>query len=407
MRILHTGDWHIGQTLKSFGREHEHRAALDQIVSLVADREVDAMIVAGDVFDSPNPSGASQLLFYETLARLNRARPGMTIVITAGNHDSAGRLEAPRPLMNALNVHVVGSVRRPEGTLDASRHVIALRDAKGRIGAEVLAVSHPTAACLPILAREDGEAQPISRAVHAMYHDLYAAARSSLSGAPLIVTGHLHVAGAVESEGAERRILVGGQHAVPTTVFPEAAAYVALGHLHKAQWVGGETVRYCGSILPLSATEQSYDHGVSLLTVADARISVEHVSIKRSVPFLRIPAHGDLRLDELAGHLAGLKLDATLSPDQQPFAQVRLARVGLGAGFRADAERIAAAFPLRIVDLGVTPAEADPVAAAPDPFVRLAERLPEDLFRKAFERVHKTQPSAAHLDVFHRIAADA
>ncbi len=407
MRILHTGDWHIGQTLKSFGRDQEHRAALDQIVTLVAERDIDAMIVAGDIFDSPNPSGASQLIFYETLARLHGARPAMSIIITAGNHDSAGRLEAPRPLMNALNVHVVGSVRRPGGKLDAARHLIPLRNARGKIAAEVLAVSHPTASCLPVLPRVADEAQPIARALQALYQELYDAARPNLTGAPLIVTGHLHVAGAVESEGAERRILVGGQHAVPSTVFPESAAYVALGHLHKAQTIGCETIRYCGSILPLSATEHSYQHGVSIVTLNGSAVTVEHVGLVRTVPFIRIPAQGDVRLEELGDHLTALKLNPKLPADQQPFAQVRLARAGLGAGFRAEAERIASGFPLRIVDLGVTPLESEKKVPIADPFVRLAQRVPEDLFRLAFERANNAQPTNAHLDVFHRIATEA
>ncbi len=84
---------------------------------------------------------------------------------------------------------------------------------------------------------------------------------------PFVLTGHLHVAGGIESEGAERRILVGGQHAVPPDVFPAEASYVALGHLHKAQAVGRETVRYSGSLIPLSATEIPYAHGVTLVSV--------------------------------------------------------------------------------------------------------------------------------------------
>lgn len=408
MRVLHTGDWHIGQTLKSFDREHEHRAVLGQIAEIVAAREVDALIVAGDVFDSPNPSGASLKLFYDTLVALARARPGLSIVLTAGNHDAAGRLEAPRALLASLNVHVTGNVRRPGGRLDAAQHYVPLRDANGHIAAEVLAVSYPTAACLPILPRGEGEdAAPIARAVAALYAELLAGIRPLRTGAPLIVTGHLHVAGAIESEGAERRILVGGQHAVPTSVFPSEAAYVALGHLHKAQAIGRETVRYCGSLLPLSASEQAYAHSVTLLTVDGGATVVEQVRVKRPVPFLRLPDSGDVRLDELGDRLAALALDPELPAERRPFIDIRLARDGLDADFRTRAERILEAFPLRLVDLRVTPRPEEPGVAAAEGFVRLAERKPEDLFKLAFARAHGTEPTPAHLDVFHRVATGA
>ena len=171
IRILHTADWHIGQTLRGFAREHEHACVFDALVAIVAEREVDALVVAGDIFDSQNPSGEAQRLFYDLLVRLNRARPQMTTVITAGNHDAAGRLEAPRPLLDAIGVHIVGNVRRRDGAPDLTRHLVPLRR-KGQVAAHVLAVSYPTASCLPGLAagrsREDG-GSPIVHAVRNLY----------------------------------------------------------------------------------------------------------------------------------------------------------------------------------------------------------------------------------------------
>lgn len=406
MRILHTADWHIGQTLKGFSREHEHRAVLDQLVELVREREIDAILVAGDVFDHPIPSGAAQLLLYETLVRLNASRPGIQIVITAGNHDNAARLEAPRPLLSSLNVHVIGNVRRPGGKLDASNHLVTLKDREGRPAVDVLAVSHPTASCLPVLPRAMGEAAPIAKAVEALYRELHEAVTPRLSGAPLIVMGHLHVAGAIESEGAERRILAGGQHAVPSSVFPASAAYVALGHLHKPQTCGRDTVRYSGSLLPLSASEHDYAHGVSIVTIDSGKAAVEHVPLQRPVAFHRIPATGAIRLDDLPTALTALKADASLPLERQPFVHIHLAREGLNADFRADSERIAQAHAIRVVDITVAPL---PVAATSDSsaaFVRLVDRAPDELFRAAFERTHGSAPQQAHLDMFHRIAAE-
>ena len=268
IRILHTADWHIGQTLRGFSREHEHRKVFGRLEEIIVERNVDALIIAGDVFDSQNPSGEAQQLFYDTLVRLSRARPRMTTVIVSGNHDAAGRLEAPRPLLEAFNIRVVGNVRRHDGRIEASRHLVPIVDASGALAAHVLAVSYPTAACLPNLTRLDDEAgSPVVAGVRTLYAELLEALRPQMDGLPFVATGHLHVAGGIELEGAERRILVGGQHAVPHDVFPPEASYVALGHLHKAQAVGRDTVRYSGSLIPLSATEQPYLHGVTLVSL--------------------------------------------------------------------------------------------------------------------------------------------
>ncbi len=414
IRVLHTGDWHIGQTLRGFSRESEHEAVFGRLESIVVEREVDALVVAGDVFDSQNPSGESQARFYALMARLHAARPAMTIVITAGNHDAAGRLEAPRPLLEAIGVHVVGNVRRRDGAIDLERHLVPVRAAGGEVAAQVLAVSYPTAACLPPLSslgaeRRIGETSPIVRAVSDLYGQLFEAARPRLAGLPLLVTGHLHVAGGLESEGAERRILVGGEHAVPADVFPEEARYVALGHLHRAQGLGAGQVRYCGSLIPLSAAEQPYRHGVTLVTLGTGAAEIEHIEIPRPVPFLRLPASGDMPLGDLGDHLAALALDPDLPLEARPYIQVRLVREGLLPGYRAEVDRIAESFPVRVVDVRVSvpPRAAIEILEPEAPPPRLSERDPEELFRLAYRAKWEEEPEPAHLDVFHRARAEA
>lgn len=408
-RILHTADWHIGQTLRGFSREHEHRKVFDRLEKIVVERDIDALVVAGDVFDSQNPSGEAQQLFYNTLVRLSRAQPRMTTVIVAGNHDAAGRLEAPRPLLEAFNIHVVGNVRRHGGRVEAARHLVPIFDASGVVAVHVLAVSYPTAACLPNLTRLDGESgSPVIAGVRSLYAELFDTLRGQVDGLPFVLTGHLHVAGGIESEGAERRILVGGQHAVPHDVFPMEASYVALGHLHKAQAVGRSTVRYSGSLIPLSATEQPYVHGVTLVSLDGTQVLSEHIPIDRPVPFLRIPETGDMHLTELGDHLKALDLPSDLVIQERPFVQVRLAREGLPPGFREEIDRIAENFPVRIVDarVAVIPGALHQVNLT-DPMIRLAERDPEDLFKLAFERTFGVAPDVAQLDVFHRARAEA
>lgn len=402
----------MGQTIRSYDRAYEQQCALDSLLQIVAEREIDTLVIAGDVFDSQHPSGEAQHMFYRTLARLHAENSALNTVVVAGNHDAAGRLEAPHPLLAAFRVHVVGNVRRTLNRLDCDRHLITLHDPRGEPYLHVIAVSYPTAACLPALSRLELEPDEtnVVRAVRELYQELAETLAPRLAGLPFLTTGHLHVRGGAESEGAERRILVGGQHAVPHDVFPSESAYVALGHLHKAQPAGAETTRYSGSLIPLSATEQPYQHGVTLITIDDGMVATEHLEITRPVPFLRLPHAGtEIRLSELADHLCALAVPADLPIHLRPFVQVRLSRVGLGAGFREQVEQIAAGYAVRIVE------------ACPDPLPgivahltstvtsqrSLSQREPEEMFLLAFQRATGTTATSAHLEIFHRAYSEA
>ena len=278
-----------------------------------------------------------------------------------------------------------------------------ISDADGGVAAHVVAVSYPTAHAFQInpigwrrgfaRRRWRSESQP----------ELIDTLGTQINGLPFVLTGHLHVAGGIELEGAERRILVGGQHAVPHDVFTAEADYVALGHLHKAQAVGRDSVRYSGSLIPLSATELQYQHGVTLVSLDGAVLGSEHIPIARPVPFLRLPADGDLRLNEFGDHLSALSLPPDLPLNERPFIQVRPARHGLPPGFREEMDRVAESFPVRVVDTRVAAMPNVPhEAVIADLSVRLADRDPEELFKLAFERAFGVAPDAAHLDIFHR-----
>jgi len=410
MRIIHTADWHIGQTLNGYGRDYEHKEVLKELATLAHKHQADALIIAGDIFDHHNPSGEAQQLFYETLLKLKKARPKMTIVITAGNHDAAGRLSAPHALFDEMGVHIVGNIKRVNGCIAPERHLVKLRNERGELTAQVLAVSYPTSACLPPLKNlqiEEG-ISPVAEATRALYAQLMEETGALEAGVPLIITGHLHVAGGLESEGAERRILVGGQHAVPPDIFPKEAVYVALGHLHKAQNIGGNEIRYSGSLMPLSMSEISYPHGVTLLSLEGDKVDMKHIKLKRPVDFLAVPATGETRLDELEACFKALDLPKDLPLDRQPFVQVRLAREGIGAGFRAQVDHIAEAFPIRLVETHLTPRAHNALdEASTEPLKRLVELKPEDLFRQAFQRIHDKEPSSKHMEAFHVVAHGA
>ena len=406
VRILHTADWHLGQTLMGWSREHEHERALAALVEIAVAQEIDALIVAGDVFDTQNPSPRAERLLYDTLVALRRRIPHLTMIVTAGNHDPAGRLEAPRPVLSALGIHAVGTVARTAEGIDLDRHLVPLPDRAGAVGAHVLVLPYLGPASLPPIDRRSEEpGSPVVRAVRSFHDAAIAAARTRIGAASLVVTGHLAVGGAKESEGAERRILIGGEHAVPADLYPADLAYVALGHLHRPQAMGRETLRYAGSLFPLSATERDYDHGVSLVTIEGGSTSVEHLALPRPVRFLRLPERGTLAPEEIEAAFAGLDLPPDLAVEERPWIQLAL-RLDLPTpGLKAELDRVAEAFPIRLVGHTIERPESDPATASveADAFVDLAERDPEELFRLAFARRHGGGPEGVHLDAFAEI----
>jgi exonuclease SbcD len=408
IKILHTADWHLGATLQGWSREFEHRRALAQLVDIAKAREVDAIVIAGDIFDSLNPSAEAQRLLFETLKSLRGALPRAVIALIAGNHDPAGRLEAPRALFDLIGVVTVGTVSRREGVIDPRVHLAPLRNFEGDIAAHLMLTPYPRAADLPI-AVGDVAGSPVVWSVRELYKEMIAAAKREIGQSPLIVTGHLHVAGAIESEGAERRILVGGEHAIPYEIFADDVAYVALGHLHRPQYVGRETIRYSGSLFPLSKTEIDYIHGVTIVTIEhDAerpRVVVEHAPLDRPTPCLRIPPRGALAPDEIERALAALCLDAATPFDERPFVHLCVRVDGPAVGLKSDVDAIAEKFPIRLVSLAVERPCPATEALTPTAALALAEREPSELFREAFERAHGFAPSEQHLDLFHAVAA--
>ncbi len=236
MRIFHSADWHLGHTLLGVPREYEHRQFLAWLLDQLETQGADALIVAGDVFDSANPSAAAQALFYRFLVEAKERCPHLDIVVTAGNHDSPARLEAPAPLLAALGVQVVGLLpRRLDGRIDTDRLLFPLRDRQRETAALCAAVPFLRPADLPAA---DG-AESLEEGFRRVYAEVAEAAGREGKRLPLLATGHCYLAGTHLSELSERRIFGGNQHALPAETFPETLTYAALGHLHLAQAVGG------------------------------------------------------------------------------------------------------------------------------------------------------------------------
>jgi exonuclease SbcD len=398
MRIIHTADWHIGQTLNSWSRETEHKTFLQRLQDLIVLEQVDVLIVSGDVFDNINPSGEAQKLLYGAIAQFLRAVPHLQIILVAGNHDPAQRLEAPEAVLNELGVHVLGTLRRQGSVVDLDRHLVPLRDRSNSVVAYVLAIPFLRQGDLPGLqfgAKGDAEPAVVS-AVRALHSEITEAALSRTNGKPLLAMGHLTCSGALTSEGAERRIMIGGEHAVPPDVFPRDLSYVALGHLHQPQSLDGGRVRYSGSPFPMSASEIYYDHGVTLLDLQEGLVP-HHVSFTRPVPMYRLPASGSASLSEILQELYRLSLSSDVPRDLQPFIYLSLIADRPISVLTAEVEQLMERTAARLAGMSIQRNDVMTLTVSP---TTLSETTPEDLFVSAFREANGTEPDVAHLAAF-------
>ncbi|MDR2945135.1 MAG: exonuclease subunit SbcD, partial [Candidatus Adiutrix sp.] len=238
MRILHTSDWHLGRALYGRRRHHEFAAFLDWLAEVIEARGVEALLLAGDVFDSVSPSPRAQELYYRFLGRMANSAVCGHVVVIAGNHDSPALLSAPGAILKALDIHVVGTLSE-----SGQEEVLTLRDKDGSPRLIVAAVPYPRDRDLRDAAAgespEDKE-RKLAEAVGEHYHRvgrLAEAAQAALDEKPPVVAlGHLLAAGgqSVEGDGV-RSLYIGSLGRMPVTIFPDVFDYVALGHLHQPQ----------------------------------------------------------------------------------------------------------------------------------------------------------------------------
>ncbi len=316
MRVIHTSDWHLGQELHGFDRGVEHDAFLDWLAGQLIELDADALVVTGDVYDTVNPPIPAQQRLYQFLRRALTNSPHLQIVLIGGNHDSAARLELPRHLLDADRVHLIGGMPRDTGKPTPSRILITLHDKTGTPRAVCAAVPYLRPGDLPTVG--DGESP-----LKTLYREVIETANAVRGELPLIVTGHLHMRGGAVSELSERRIVIGGEEAVPSDIFPASVAYVALGHLHKPQSVSGQTIiRYAGSPFPMSVTEKDYHHSVVVIDL-DKRdgVKTDLVRTPRPVAFYRVPTVGAAPLDIVEDELRCMEVDDPGEP-RRPFLEV-------------------------------------------------------------------------------------
>ncbi|MBY4896619.1 exonuclease SbcCD subunit D C-terminal domain-containing protein [Cupriavidus sp. AU9028] len=427
MRLLHTSDWHLGQTFHHYDRTAEHQRFLDWLLDTLDAEDTELLLIAGDVFDNANPSAASQRQLYRFITEARRRRPALAIVMIAGNHDSPARMEAPAPFLDGLGVCCIGQVTRlGDGAIDIGRLVTPVHGADGEVRAWCLAIPflRPGDVPRPALpeggsAQADAEVAPLDTdpyraGVAALYRAaLDEALRRRAPDQPVVALGHCHMRGGEASEDSERRIVVGGAEALPPGIFDPAIAYVALGHLHKAQRVGGqEHIRYSGSPLPMSFSEIHYRHQVLSGTIEGDRLQeIRAVPVPRWVPLLRVPEQ-PAPLDDALAALQGLSVPApagqeAMAEDLQPYLQVRVRLDGPEPALRSRIEQALADKPVRLARIEVSAAASGNDATAPLLSLDDLNRVdPAALFSSLYRSRHGGEAPPALLAALHELLHD-
>ncbi|MBL0643841.1 MULTISPECIES: exonuclease SbcCD subunit D C-terminal domain-containing protein [Aeromonas] len=399
MKILHTADWHLGHQLHGHDRRFEHDAFLDWLSDTLKAREIDALLVAGDLFDTANPPASAWQQLYRFLARLRAEMPQLNMVLIGGNHDSPSKLDAPHELLRAFDLHLVGSISRDsEGKLETDRLLVPLQDREGKIAAWCAAVPFLRSSDLRVEQLAEGQDRLIE-GVRQVYAEVLAEGRARCGeDLPLIAMGHAYLAAGQLSELSERRVLGGNQHALPAELFA-GADYTALGHLHLAQ-SPAEGVHYSGSPLPLSLAEANYNHQVLEVTFAEGKLTgLERIPVPRAVEMIRLPQS---TLDDALNAIASLELP-DCPQEAQPFLEVRLLLPKPEARIR---ERILAAIadkPVRLARISTQYQGSGEGLADGRERRRLDELSPTEVFRLCYQRQFEGEPEAGLVASFEEI----
>lgn len=389
MRLIHTSDWHLGQTLHGQEREYEHRCFLNWLLQQLQQHRSDALLIAGDVFDNPNPSVSAQELLYDFILRAHQQNPQLQIVMIAGNHDSGARIELPAPLMQSLNTHALGRVYGQEPS-DYQRLCLPLRNAQGSIEAWCLAI--PFLRPTEIIGQRLGS-QYLEAAQQVHRELLEQAEHKRQAGQALIALTHTHLIGGVISEDSERNICIGNAEAMPASLFPESISYVALGHLHRPQQVGGQNrLRYSGAPIPLSFTEANYPHQVLCVELQGEQLqNIHSVPVPRAVNMQRL---GPAPLEQILTHIQALPQHQG-PQETYPWLEIRVQleeplpdlRPRLEAALGDKHYRLIRINPLYPA-LHQTPTE---------PLIELDQIAPDELFSRAWAEQHSGHPPSPEL----------
>lgn len=279
MKILHTSDWHLGHVLYGYDRSEEQMSMLSQIERIIKDTQPDLMVLSGDVYHTSQPSAAVQTMFANAIVAMHQACPKMTIVVTAGNHDSGSRHEIYQAPWLAHNVHVIGNIDKEH----PETHIIEV-PGKGW----VVAVPYAYERIIP-----EGFFQQLLDLV----------SERNTQGLPVVMMAHTTVSGCSykgHDDGSEKT--VGGIDSMPHEALGTGYDYLALGHIHHAQFIHdtGHRMRYSGTPLAVSFDE-TYEHTVSIVDIDHHgdEPQVEPLAINNPHPLVNLPTQGTATWDEV------------------------------------------------------------------------------------------------------------
>jgi exonuclease SbcD len=414
MRLLHTSDWHLGQSLHNFDRHYEHQRFLDWLLDTIVAEQADALLIAGDIFDNANPSAASQRQLYGFLQQARARAPQLDLIVIAGNHDSPGRLEAPGPLLEAHGTQVVGNVARDaEGAIDVSRMVLPLTRRDGTVAAWCLAVPFLRPGDVPRLeTRVPGEnadtpdegdtrPDPYLAGIAELYRQALAHAESLRQpGQAIVAMGHCHMVDGQMSQDSERRIVIGGTEMLPAGMFAPPIAYAALGHLHLAQQVGPHAhLRYCGSPIPLSFAEVDYQHQILRIDLDGGTVrEIVPLPVPRAVPLMRVPAK-PAPLEEVLQVLSALEA-AEAPAEAQPLIEVRVRLDAPEPGLRARIDEALQGKPVRLAKIETSSAARASLEDAAASLDQLDRLQPDDIFRRLYQQKYGSAAPPDQLSAF-------
>lgn len=403
-RILHTSDWHLGVSLEAASREPDHTLFLDWLARTLAERKVDVLVVAGDVFDQATPSAESQRLYYRFLHRIASGLGGGTacvrhVVVIGGNHDSAARLEAPKDLLGAFDVHVVGGLAPGDEPVD--RYLVPIRSAGGVVESVILAIPYVHEFRIGFRAAfaDDVDLGKLLRdGFAALYTRVVDRAIAVYGDVPLIATGHMACMGSERGDAPIDLHHIGTLGALPPSIFDPRLQYVALGHIHRGFRVGASRAWYSGTPVALNLKEAQSQRRILLVDTqsgAQAEPVVESILVPAFRQILELrgaPA-------EVIAQLRALTWSTPLPPLVQAVAQVQAYRPGIG-------EQIAGAAPAGVQVVKVTQERefvADEIHALRP--VSLSELDPETVFLRLCS-AHNEPVDAALLAAFRSLLAD-
>ena len=274
MKILHTSDWHLGHTLYNYDRTEEQTAMLQQIIEIVKSEKPDVFLLSGDVYHTAQPSSSVQTLFINTIVKIHDAHPDMSIILTAGNHDSGTKHEIFRSAWRHFQVYSIGNLDKEQ----PQKHIIEI---PGK--AFVIAIPYCYERTIP-----EGFFQDLLSCVEE---------RNFAQQLPVIMMAHTTVKGCdFKGHDNASEYTVGGIDSLEVAQLGEGYDYLALGHIHHEQWIRGSHhhIRYSGSPLPVSFDE-SYEHSVSIITLSKhgEEPQLQKITIGNKHPLVTLPTASD------------------------------------------------------------------------------------------------------------------